>query len=128
MAIQMTPGSVMMAERTDGPGFVQFALLTGRAEWSEVEFGLPKLEWSARGFEAVHQRIDATGFTARLEQATDAEAVSSFLRVRVSGPHTQVREACRAIIQAAAEGLGWTAATFDVHFDGGLRPRAQRGA
>jgi len=127
LAVQMTPGSVMVADRNEGPGFLQFAVITGRRQWAELEFGLPEVDWSVGRIGQVQDALAAAGIAAAYDPAGSPDEIR-FLRARVSGPHEKVRKICGAVMVAAAGALGWGSPTFDVRLLGALRRANERGA
>ena len=126
LAVQMAPGSTMIAERTSSPGFLQFALLSGQKNWAEIEFGIPDIDWSANNFVTVSERLHKAGFHPAIEQGTGN--VSRFLRVRIAGAPSDVAAKGQEIATVAIDALAWHDPTFTVRLEGGIRPSAQRGA
>ena len=119
--VQMGPGSVLLAKREDGQGFLQLALRSATAQWQVVEFGLPDAEWSAKSFEAVATRLRQHGYGPAIEPG-ETPAVRQFIRVSLSGHTGELGLRAHQLLQLVSDGLGWSrTSTFAVHCRGGLR-------
>ena len=126
LAVQMAPGSTMIAERTSSPGFLQFALLSGHKNWAEIEFGLPEIDWSANNFVTASERLREAGFHTAIEVGSGS--VSRFLRVRIAGAPSDLGAKGQELVKVTIDALDWHDPDFTVRFEGGIRPAAQRGA
>jgi hypothetical protein len=115
---QATPGSILLANREQGDGFLQFALVKADRTWAELEFGLPQLEWAGEGFERLERDLPVEGFQVRIQKS---EAPFRFMRVRVSGSPAVTCEAALRLITQSIVALKWSEARFRVQIQGGLR-------
>lgn len=119
--VQMSPGSVLTAEREGGPGFLQLSLSSATAEWQSVEFGLPRTDWSTDAFEIVAARLQASGFAVEVEPVPFGK-VPVFLRVSLAGPTIELGSRADQLLRLVAEALEWPRTTrFAIHASGGLR-------
>ena len=123
--VQMSPGSVLLAEREDGPGFLQLALHSATTQWQVVEFGLPAADWSAQAFENIATRLRDRGFAPAIEPG-ETDAVPRFMRVNLAGQTSELGSRAHQLVMLVSGGLEWPeTTTFAVHSRGGLR--GQRG-
>jgi hypothetical protein len=123
---QQDTGGVMMMELEPGPGFLQFALTQARGKTQHVEFGFPETSWSSATFPRLQQALTAAGFAPSVEDGPDGGEVRSFMRVRLGGAAEPLTRQILSIAQLSTQTLGWTDATFTIHFEGAPRPRAWR--
>ena len=127
---QMASGGYLLAERRNGPGFLQLAMRSAAAETYTVELGLPDIDWSASAFNAARSSITAHGFEAAVESG--AGNVSRFMRVVITGSSEEVIDRALALFGLIAAALHWgDSPTFNVRFGGPLdvpRIRAQTAA
>jgi hypothetical protein len=123
---QMDDGAVMMIDRDAGPGFLQFALIQARGDTQRVEFGFPCVAWSAAQFDALERALRAAGFAPSREPGPGDGTVEAFLRVAMWGSFEQLVQRMLLMVRLSVETLGWTLATFTIHYRGWLRPGGRR--
>jgi hypothetical protein len=117
----LSSGSVLSADRLDGPGFLQLALTDADGSVLRAEFGLPEALWARAAFEKVETKLRAEGFTPVIEAGVSPQ-VPRFLRLSLSGPSAQLKAQLGAVLGVAAAALGWDAdTTYVVTYKGTRR-------
>jgi len=116
----------MIAEREQGSGFVQFAVVAGHGAWVEIESGLPEADWSRPGFDAIAAHLRAAGFAEAPNSS--AEEGMRFLRARAAGTPEIIAAAGQRIAEIVSRELQWREPTFSVRYNGFLRQVISRGA
>ena len=125
LVLQASAGSLLIAEREGGEGFIQLALVKASNGWGEVELGIPDVAWSNASFAQIELALDSAGFSPSTEQLPGS---MRFMRTRFAGTPDVVADAASRAAALVAQELAWSESTFTVHYDGQLRAPVSRGA
>jgi hypothetical protein len=99
-----------IAERVDGPGFLQVAVTEANGDWRTVEFGLPETEWARVAFMEVDAVLRSHSFIPEIE-AGPTKDVPRFLRLRLAGPVESLVPQMSSVLSLVARAFGWGQAT-----------------
>lgn len=117
--------SVLILEREDGPGMLQFKLLDTSPTTRTVECGLPYVDWSAEQFDNVVAAVRNAGFLTGETGAARCSTVRRFLRVPTEDPLRSPGERSGELLSVVAARLGWQSDTLvTVHAEIPLGTRA----
>jgi hypothetical protein len=105
-------------ERESAPGLLQLALGGDTGPTRSVEFGLPRVDWSAEGFDRVAASLRDRGYSAESGSSKRCATVREYLRASAAGSTTELADAGWEMLTSAVDGLGWSPTdAFTVHVE-----------
>jgi hypothetical protein len=99
-----------IAQRANGPGFLQLAVTEANGDWRTVQFGLPDADWAREDFDAVDRVLRASSFIPTIETGT-SDRVPRFLRLSLTGPIDALVPQVEKVLSLVARTLKWDPAT-----------------
>jgi len=119
MLFRLDCGGILVIDHEGGPGFFQLAVTANAPDAKQIEFGLPRTEWTESSFDDIVDVARERGWDYVLESDEGEAQVRAFLRIRMRGSKNELESACMDVLRTVKERMRLPESqSYDVHATG----------